>query len=154
MSLNVALMCIGVEIVFKWWGICVSWRSQKRMTGQEIAIMVAVALIVAAAIGWNLNTTFVASYTEYPRLDVVSAELSVGTRQLTVKVVNSGPVNVQISKIELNGTVYSVQKLLEVGRNATITVTVNGTYTPGTMLQGKVILSSGESFPFMAAVMP
>lgn len=126
----------------------------KGMTRREIAIMVTVALIVAAAIGWYLNTMYVASFAEYPRLLVTSAELSVGTRQLTIKVVNRGPVNVQISKIELNGTVYSVQKFLEVGRNATITVTVNGTYTPGTLLSGRVILSDGESFPFMAVVTP
>gem|GEM_PF-6329928 len=48
----------------------------KGMTSLEIAIIVAIVLIIAVAVGWYLYTTFVASTTGQPRLNVVSAELS------------------------------------------------------------------------------
>jgi len=40
----------------------------KGMTSLEIAIIVAIVLIIAVAVGWYLYTTFVASTTGQPRL--------------------------------------------------------------------------------------
>ena len=125
------------------------------MTSLEIAIIVAIVLIIAVAVGWYLYTTFVASTTGQPRLNVVSAEVKAGTRELKLVLVNPGPVDVQITTIELgNYTVSAGNRVIPVGENATITVTVAGTWRPGTMIPGRVILSGGQSFPFNALVRP
>ncbi len=127
----------------------------KGMTSLEIAIIVAIVLIIAVAVGWYLYTTFVASTTGQPRLNVVSAELSSSTRELKLVLVNPGPVDVQISSVEIAGQLISAVHTIPVGGNRTVTVTVTGiTATPGTMLPGRVILSGGQSFPFSALVKP
>ena len=126
----------------------------KGMTSLEIAIIVAIVLIIAVAVGWYLYTTFVASTTGQPRLNVVSAELSSSTRELRLVLVNPGPVDVQISSVEIAGQLISAVHTIPVGGNRTV-VTVTGiTATPGTMLPGRVILSGGQSFPFNAVVRP
>jgi hypothetical protein len=124
------------------------------MTSLEIAIIVAIVLIIAVAVGWYLYTTFVASTTGQPRLNVVSAELSSGAHQLKLILVNPGPVDVQIGSIEIAGQVVAVTDTIPVGGNRTVTVSVGVSATPGTMLPGRVILSGGQSFPFNALVKP
>jgi flagellar basal body-associated protein FliL len=126
----------------------------KGMTSLEIAIIVAIVLIIAVAVGWYLYTTFVASTTGQPRLNVVSAELSSSTRELKLVLVNPGPVDVQISSVEIAGQVVTVTQTIPVGGNRTVTVSVGVSATPGTMLPGRVILSGGQSFPFNAVVKP
>jgi len=126
----------------------------KGMTSLEIAIIVAIVLIIAVAVGWYLYTTFVASTTGQPRLNVVSAELSSGTGQLKLVLVNPGPVDVQISNVEIAGQVVPAKETIPVGGNKTVTVTASVSATPGTMLPGRVILSGGQSFPFSALVKP
>ena len=135
------------------------------MTSLEIAIIVAIVLIIAVAVGWYLYTTFVASTTGQPRLNVVSAELSNKTKKLNITIVNPGPVDVQISAVELAGNITSITAvfigtntispyIISVGQQAKIVAIVSGKYTPGTMLPGRVILSGGQSFPFNAIVKP
>ncbi len=126
----------------------------KGMTSLEIAIIVAIVLIIAVAVGWYLYTTFVASTTGQPRLNVVSAELSSSTGQLRLVLVNPGPVDVQISSVEIAGQVVTVTRTIAVGQQETVTVNVGVQATPGTMLPGRVILSGGQSFPFNALVKP
>jgi uncharacterized protein (UPF0333 family) len=129
----------------------------KGMTSLEIAIIVAIVLIIAVAVGWYLYTTFVASTTGQPRLNVVSAEIngtSSGSPTLTLVLVNPGPVDVQISSVEIAGKVVPVTKTIPVGKQDTVTVPVGVSATPGTMLPGRVILSGGQSFPFSALVKP
>jgi P pilus assembly chaperone PapD len=126
----------------------------KGMTSLEIAIIVAIVLIIAVAVGWYLYTTFVASVGGQPRLNVVSAELSSSTRQLKLVLVNPGPVDVQISSVEIAGQVVNATRTIRVGNQTTLTVDVGVSATPGTMLPGRVILSGGQSFPFSAVVKP
>ena len=130
----------------------------KGMTSLEIAIIVAIVLIIAVAVGWYLYTTFVASTTGQPRLNIVSAELSSTTGQLTLVLVNPGPVKVQIGSIEIAGQVISQginPNVIDIGQQVTVTVQVTGiNAAPGTMLPGRVILSGGQSFPFSALVKP
>ena len=129
----------------------------KGMTSLEIAIIVAIVLVIAVAVGWYLYTTFVASATGQPRLNVVSAELSAGNNELKLVLVNPGPVDVQIVSVEIGGQIVSPtpSPTITVGQQTTLTVKVQGlTATPGTMLPGRVILSSGQSFPFNALVRP
>jgi type IV pilus assembly protein PilA len=125
----------------------------KGMTSLEIAIIVAIVLIIAVAVGWYLYTTFVASTTGQPRLNVVSAELYTnGTLKLVL--VNPGPVDVQISSVEIAGQVVPATQTIRVGDQVTVRVTASVSATPGTMLPGRVILSGGQSFPFSALVKP
>jgi len=125
----------------------------KGMTSLEIAIIVAIVLIIAVAVGWYLYTTFVASTTGQPRLNVVSAELYTnGTLRLVL--VNPGPVDVQIGNIEIAGQVIPATQTIRVGDQVTVRVTASVSATPGTMLPGRVILSGGQSFPFNALVKP
>jgi hypothetical protein len=138
------------------------------MTSLEIAIIVAIVLVIAVAVGWYLYTTFIAAGTGQPRLNVVSAEITGDT--LTLVVVNPGPVEVQILNAEvagrtvtltcsaISGTVSSASGgswVIGVGAQARCTGRVEGvTATPGTMLSGRVILSGGQSFLFNAVVKP
>jgi len=125
------------------------------MTSLEIAIITAIVLIIAVAVGWYLYTTFIASAAGQPMLNVVSAELNATNRQLRLVLVNPGPVDVQIASVEIGGRVITTSTTIKVGQQATLTVTVSGlAATPGTMLPGRVILSSGQSFPFNALVRP
>jgi type IV pilus assembly protein PilA len=139
----------------------------KGMTSLEIAIIVAIVLIIAVAVGWYLYTTFVASVGGQPRLNVVSAEItgaSSGSPQLKLILVNPGPVDVQIGSAEVAGQSVTLTctiirgsgsgSVIGVGAQAECTGTVSVTATPGTMLPGRVILSGGQSFPFNAAVKP
>jgi len=127
----------------------------KGMTSLEIAIIVAIVLIIAVAVGWYLYTTFVATTVGQPRLNVVSAEMSASRGRLNLTLVNPGPVDVQISSVEIAGRVIPAAHTIPVGGNRTVTVTVTGiSATPGTMLPGRVILSGGQSFPFSAVVKP
>ncbi|MEM0277514.1 class III signal peptide [Pyrobaculum sp.] len=134
------------------------------MTSLEIAIIVAIVLIIAVAVGWYLYTTFVASTTGQPRLNVVSAELSSKDGTLKLYLVNPGPVDVEISRVEVSGQTSQLSctakkgtvdgSKISVGAEAECTASVPGTWTPGTMIPGRVILSGGQSFPFNAVVKP
>jgi len=135
----------------------------KGMTSLEIAIIVAIVLVIAVAVGWYLYTTFIASATGQPRLNIVSAEIT-GTT-LTLVVVNPGPVEVQIEYAEVAGKITDTfsctiagggsGSVIGVGKQATCTGTVTDlSAVPGTMLSGRVILSSGHSFIFNAVVKP
>jgi len=127
----------------------------KGMTSLEIAIIVAIVLIIAVAVGWYLYTTFVATTVGQPRLNVVSAEMSASRGRLNLTLVNPGPVDVQISSVEIAGRLFDMRETIPVGGNRTVTVSVTGiSATPGTMLPGRVILSGGQSFPFSAVVKP
>ncbi|AFA40398.1 Class III signal peptide [Pyrobaculum oguniense TE7] len=135
------------------------------MTSLEIAIIVAIVLIIAVAVGWYLYTTFVASTTGQPRLNIVSAEFSASDKELNITLVNPGPVDVQLSHVELAGKTYPISScmsgeqtiqnnVIKLGQNATCTASIDLTLTPGTMVPGRVILSGGQSFPFNAIVKP
>jgi hypothetical protein len=127
----------------------------KGMTSLEIAIIVAIVLVIAVAVGWYLYTTFIASATGQPRLNIVSAEI-VGM-ELRLVLVNPGPVGVEITHVEVAGRLYDWpgSATISVGERRETTVSISGvTAVPGTMLPGRVILRGGQSFPFNALVKP
>ncbi len=137
----------------------------KGMTSLEIAIIVAIVLIIAVAVGWYLYTTFIAAAGGQPRLNIVSAEL-IGN-ELKLRMVNPGPVDVRIENAEIAGQIVQLtcrrigesgnvqNNVISVGAQAECTGQVRDvTAVPGTMLPGRVILSGGQSFPFNAVVKP
>ena len=140
----------------------------KGMTSLEIAIIVAIVLVIAVAVGWYLYTTSIAAFGGQPRLNVVSAEITgtaTGSPQLKLRVVNPGPVAVKVENAEVAGQIVQLtcnaisgnvqNNVIDIGAQAECTGPVGGvTATPGTMLPGRVILSSGHSFLFNTAVKP
>ncbi|MEM1926245.1 MAG: class III signal peptide [Pyrobaculum sp.] len=135
----------------------------KGMTSLEIAVIVAIVLVIAVAVGWYVYTTFVASTTGQPRLNVVSAEIDT-KGNIKLVVTNPGPIDVQIHSIEIAGNVvtqFTVEgdkaqgKIIRVGGQAIIKSDKGPTgLAAGTMVPGRVILSGGQSFPFNAIVRP
>jgi len=141
----------------------------KGMTSLEIAILIAIVLIIAVAVGWYVYTTFIASATGQPRITIHSAEITVGggAPQLKVRIANPGPVPVRIERIEIEGaTALSPPTCNAItGPVSGLNVGVGGEVecggalsgfpaVPGTVVSGRVILSGGHSFPFNAAVKP
>lgn len=123
------------------------------MTSLEIAIIVAIVLIIAVAVGWYLYTTFVASVGGQPRLNVITAEINTDG-DFTILVMNPGPVDVQVATVEISGQTAKVDKVIKVGQQEVLSGKISLTLQPGTMLPGRVILSGGQSFPFNAVVKP
>ena len=135
----------------------------KGLTSLEIAIIVAIILIIAVAVGWYLYTTFTASATGQPRLSVVKAEIKAyPAPELKIRLVNPGPVRLEIANIEVAGVSPTTMScsgglVVDVGYETECTVVYGSgslTATPGTMLAGRVILRGGHSFPFNALVVP
>ena len=143
----------------------------KGMTSLEIAILIAIVLIIAVAVGWYVYTTFIASATGQPRISILSAEMLVfssGPPRLKVRISNPGPVPVRIERIELEGSTTALSPPTcdaITGPVSGLNVGVGGQVEcygdfpgfparPGTVLSGRVILSGGHSFPFNAAVKP
>jgi FlaG/FlaF family flagellin (archaellin) len=134
------------------------------MTSLEIAIIVAIVLVIAVAVGWWLYTTFLASSASQARLQIVSVDLyqNGGGRAI---IANPGPANVKIQAIYIQGPGGEVSatincrdatdNVLEVGRQYTCTITGGPTdLAPGTMVPGRIVTSGGQSFPFNAIVRP
>ena len=134
----------------------------KGLTSIELAILLAIIIVIAVAVGWYMYTTFVASTSAQAKLIVSQATLFTnGTLKLVVS--NPGPAaTVTITNVFVNGTSCS----LGTKNNPLTTVTVSSskgamivnatcpftTLVPGTTLQGYVVLSTGTTFPFTAVV--
>jgi len=124
----------------------------KGMTSLEIAIIVAIVLVIAVAVGWYLYTTFVASTTAQGRLSISNAEFITSDRTLKLFVTNPGPQVVTIQSVVLNGvSCSSIQPTqLPIGNSTWVTATCSVSATPGTMLPGYVVTTAGTTFPFNA----
>jgi hypothetical protein len=134
------------------------------MTSLEIAIIVAIVLVIAVAVGWWLYTTFISSTATQARLQIVSVDLYEDGRGKAI-ITNPGPANVKIENIFIQGPggetsatitcTGAAGNVLEVGRQ--YTCTINGGpagLAPGTMVPGRIVTSGGQSFPFNAVVRP
>lgn len=131
----------------------------KGLTSIELAILLAIIIVIAVAVGWYMYTTFTASTSAQAKLIISQATYSSGSKQLTLVVTNPGPVaTVTISNIYLNGTACSSSPLnwaISTSSGATtksLECKLPATVTPGTTLQGYVVLSTGTTFPFTAVV--
>jgi len=130
----------------------------KGLTSIELAILLAIIIVIAVAVGWYMYTTFVASTTSQAKLIVSAAILSSTTKQLNLTVTNPGPAaTVTITSVYVNGTSCTPSGTTTIAASAgavTVKATCSslGTLVPGTTLNGYVVLSTGTTFPFVATV--
>ena len=131
----------------------------KGLTSIELAILLAIIIVIAVAVGWYMYTTFLASTSSSPKLQIVSATYytngTSGTLKITV--INPGPVNnVGISAIYLNGVQCGTPSTATVPISSTpqsITASCgNITAAVGTQLSGQLVTTAGTTFPFTAVV--
>ena len=135
----------------------------KGLTSIELAILLAIIIVIAVAVGWYMYTTFVASTTASPKLIVSSAQIT-STGSLTLTVSNPGPAQVTIQAIYVNGqqctsisggsgSASSGGVVVNVGATTSVTGSGCGSnFVPGTTVNGYVVVSTGATFPFVAVV--
>jgi FlaG/FlaF family flagellin (archaellin) len=134
------------------------------MTSLEIAIIVAIVLVIAVAVGWWLYTTFISSTGSQARLQIVSVDLYEDGGGKAI-ITNPGPANVKIAGVYIQGpngeTVATINcagatdNTLVVGQQYSCTISGGPTgLVPGTMVPGRIVTSGGQSFPFNAIVRP
>ncbi len=135
----------------------------KGMTSLEIAIIVAIVLIIAVAVGWYLYTNFLGATSQQARLMIVDARVYVDVtnnnqfKSLNLTISNPGPNDVAIASIELAGQTVARNDVIKAGvQNYKIGVDkgISGAWAPGTTLTGRVVTTAGTSFPFTAVVVP
>jgi type IV pilus assembly protein PilA len=154
------LLYIGGTTKYLKRGVCLLMPTKlKGMTSVEIAIIAGIVLVIAVAVGWYLYTTYAASITAQPKIHIISAVGYQINNSLRIVVFNPGPVNVRITQVEVATAPISLINPIDVpiGQQRVVSVSVPtavATLTAGTTITGRVILASGHSFPFTAAVRP
>ena len=127
----------------------------KGMTSLEIAIILAIVLVIAVAVGWYLYTTFVASTATQGRLAISNAEYLVDYGQLRLFISNPGPQNITVKVAVLNGMQCTeLVKRYGVGESDwyIVSCSLSGPLPPGTMVPGYIVTTVGTTFPFNAIV--
>jgi len=138
----------------------------KGLTSIELAILLAIIIVIAVAVGWYMYTTFLASTSSSPTLQIVSATFNATNGALNITVINPGPVNkVGIAAVYLNGISCTVQTVNGTAPSSTPpTVPISKTPIPigtlcsginaaaGTQLSGQVVTTAGTTFLFRATV--
>ena len=126
----------------------------KGMTSLEIAIIIAIVLVIAVAVGWYLYTTFVATTATQGRLAISNAEYLTDYGQLRLFISNPGPQNVTVKVAVLNGErCPEVVRTYRVGQSDWYIVSCSlSNPVRGTMVSGYVVTTAGTTFPFNAIV--
>ncbi len=128
----------------------------KGMTSVEVAIIAAIVLVIAVAVGWWLYTTYVAHIGAQPKAQVISAVGYQGNNSIRLVVFNPGPHPIRITQVEVAGSPLTISVVdIPVGEQRVVSVTVPGHVArliAGTTITGRVILAGGQSFPFTALV--
>jgi len=120
----------------------------KGMTSLEIAIIVAIVLVIAIAVGWYLYTTFAAAG-QQSGLVVTSAKACTDGN-LILNVVPQGAAQAVIVGVEFAGK--NIATSITVSSPSTVTVNTELQLQAGQVLTGRVLLSSGAIAPFTATV--
>ena len=123
------------------------------MTSLEVAIIVAIVVIIAIAVGWYLYTTFAAAGGQ-SGLVVTSAKIAGGgeTPKLCLKVIPQGASSVQIQAVEVGGGSFTPEDTLITGPTD-VEVELEGvSVAVGQVISGRVVLTSGAIAPFTATV--
>ncbi|MEM3997492.1 MAG: hypothetical protein QXP31_10635 [Pyrobaculum sp.] len=125
----------------------------KGMISLEVAIIVAIILVIAIAVGWYLYTTF-ASAGAQSGLVVVNATVYTGggTPTLCLGVVPQGASSVQIASVQIGGGSFSASPN-SINSPTKVKVVLTGVNVAvGQVLSGRVVLTSGGVAPFTANV--
>jgi hypothetical protein len=128
------------------------------LTSIELAIILAIIIVIAIAVGWYMYTVFLAATSGTPRLSIAGATYSSSNGTLTLTVENPGPVaTAYIGTVYLAGQSCSLPATpTPVPQTAGVTSVVatcgKGLGAPGTSISGQVVLTSGTTYPFTAMV--
>jgi len=126
----------------------------KGMTSLEIAIIVAIVLVIAVAVGWYLYTTFAAAGQQSGLIVTKATIYSSGSSgpTLYLEVVPQGAAQVEVKNVEIAGISLSCSNVVVSGpTKATVTLT-GYTVSAGQVLTGRIVLASGAITPFTATV--
>jgi len=130
----------------------------KGMTSLEVAIIVAIVLVIAIAVGWYLYTTF-SSASQQTGITVTEATVYVdssGKPTLYLRVVPQGAAQAAISRIEIAGQSFdcSSDTSAIISKPTAITLDISSklSVAVGQTLSGRVVLASGMASPFTAPV--
>ena len=129
----------------------------KGLTSIELAILLAIIIVIAVAVGWYMYTTFLGATQSQAKLVIVNAVYSASKGYLNLTLTNPGPVNtVTIQAVYLNGQSCSGTAQVSVSQGPqTFQFTCPANMAAaGTTLQGQVVIASGATFPFTASVVP
>jgi len=130
----------------------------KGMTSLEVAIIVAIVLVIAIAVGWYLYTTF-SSASQQSGITVTEATIyastsgSTTTYTLVMRLTPQGAAQVAIDRIEIAGKQLKCTSGNIIQSPGEYYVTLSGiTLSVGQVLSGRVVLQSGAVAPFTATV--
>jgi len=128
----------------------------KGLTSIELAILLSIIIVIAVAVGWWIYTTYLATASGSPTLQIVSAQYNSTGNKLTLYVINPGPVNnVGISAVYLSGQQCSTTNTTVPlsSKPLKIVATCNGiSAAAGTRLSGQLVTTAGTAFLFNAVV--
>jgi len=121
------------------------------MTSLEVAIIVAIVLVIAIAVGWYLYTTFAAAGQQSGLIVKQAKAYSDGT--IVLDVVPQGAGQVKIASVEVAGTTATCDKAVITGPD-TVTCTASAQLAVGQVVSGRIVLESGAVALFTATVQP
>jgi uncharacterized protein (UPF0333 family) len=128
----------------------------KGLTSIELAILLAIIIVIAVAVGWWVYTTYLATASGSPTLQIVSAQYNSTDNKLMLYVINPGPVNnVGISTVYLSGQQCTTDNFTVPlsSKPLKIIATCNSiSAAAGTRLSGQLVTTAGTAFLFNAVV--
>jgi len=123
----------------------------KGMTSLEVAIIVAIVLVIAIAVGWYLYTTFAAAG-QQSGITVTEATIYSKGPTLVMRLVPQGAAQVEIVRIEVAGKTLTCSGSV-IQSPGVYSVSLSGlNLAVGQVVTGRVVLSSGAAAPFSATV--
>jgi len=123
----------------------------KGMTSLEVAIIVAIILVIAIAVGWYLYTTFAAA-SQQSGITVTEATIYATGPTLVLRLVPQGAAQVAVARIEVAGTSFTCSNGAVSGPGVYYTTLSGLSVNVGQVLSGRVVLQSGNVAPFTATV--
>jgi len=132
----------------------------KGMTSIEVAIIVAIVLVIAIAVGWYLYTTF-SSASQQTGLAIRDVTIQVDKQTgknpyLLLKVASQGTAQAQILRIEVGNDIYDCSNSpIIIDQPYWVVLSLSKSedkITVGQTLSGRVILTTGTPVPFTAVV--
>jgi len=123
----------------------------KGMTSIEVAIIVAIVLVIAIAVGWYLYTTFAAAGQQSGL--IVKQARAYSDKKIELDVVPQGAGQVKIVSVEVAGQPASCNPEVIPGPT-TVTCTASADLAVGQVVSGRIVLENGAVALFSATVQP